>query len=63
MKPVIFQLGQFDDGKWFCKDKRRPGLIVADNGKGVEFDFPQDALQACCDAGDEYDKLKKSRVK
>lgn len=59
---VIYELGQAD-GFWWCRDKERPGLLVSDDGKGSQFDFPQDALDACCNAAGEYDELKQSRRK
>jgi len=53
---AVYELGQHGSG-WWCRDKSRPGLLVVDDGAGNEFDFPQDALQACCDAAAEYDAL------
>lgn len=58
---TIYELGQINGDKWWCRDKTRPGLILVDNGNGHEFDFPQDALQACCDAASEYDVVKRKR--
>lgn len=61
MKP-IYELGEHEPGKWWCRDATRPGLIVADDGMGNEFDCPEDALLECRAAGIEYDALKRANT-
>ncbi len=61
VRRTIYELGQYDKNLWWCRDTTRPGLLITDDGNGTQFDFPQDALQACCDAAIEYDALKRPR--